>query len=371
MKIAFVITRSDTIGGAHVHVRDLARALSRSGHEVKVFVGQKGYFTDDLSSAGVSFQSLQFLKREISPVKDVRALLELKCALSAYRPDLVACHSSKAGWLGRMAARMAGLPAVFTAHGWAFTKGVPPVRRAIYRGAELLAAPLARKIITVSESDRQLAIECGVATPEKLATVWNGIPDVSVRNLPEQSSGTVKLMMVARLDAQKNHGELFRALAGLQQFAWTLDLVGDGPLERDLRDLAASIGINKQVNFLGLQNNVPGLLRSAQIFVLTSNWEGLPLSILEAMQAALPVVATDVGGVREAVIDQETGFLVPRGEIPALRDRLAQLMESEEQRMRMGLAGRLRYEEHFTLDRMVAQTLAVYRDALGEGACES
>lgn len=370
MKIAFVITRSDTVGGAHIHVRDLAVALSRTGHQVKVFVGQRGYFTDVLRSSGVLFHTLRFLRREISPLNDIKAVLELKRALSGYRPDLVACHSSKAGWLGRIAARMAGLPAVFTAHGWAFTEGVPPIRRVIYRWAELLAASFARKIITVSESDRQLAIEYGIAKPSELVTVWNGIPDFAAQKFPEQSLQPVKLMMVARLDAQKNHIDLLRALAGLQHFDWSLDLVGDGPFEQNVRDVAASLGIERRVNFMGIQNNVPCLLPTAQIFVLISNWEGLPLSILEAMQAGLPVVATDVGGVCEALRDKETGFLVPPRDIKTLRARLAQLLGNEELRKRMGLAGRLRYEEHFTLDRMVEETLAVYREVLGESVWE-
>ena len=366
MKIAFVITRSDTIGGAHVHVKDLAEALSEAGHQVKVFVGQNGPFTDILCSAGVPFHSLRYLSREISPVNDIKALLELKSALSGYQPDLVACHSSKAGWLGRIAARMAGLPAVFTAHGWAFTEGVPPVRRVIYRWAEFFAAPLARKVITVSRADRQLAIKYGIAKPCDLVTIWNGIPDVTMKRIVEQPTQVHRLVMVARLDAQKNHADLLRALAGLKQFDWHLDLVGDGPLEQDLRDMAVSLGIETRIDFLGLQNNVPYLLSASQVFVLISNWEGLPLSILEAMQAGLPVVATDVGGIREALSDQETGFIVPPGDIAMLRDRLNRLLGDNELRRQMGLAGRLRYEKHFTLDRMVMETLAVYQEVLGE-----
>lgn len=364
MKIAFVITRSDTLGGAHVHVKYLAGALLESGHEVKVFVGQSGYFTDVLRSAGISFHSLRFMRREISLLKDIKAVMELRRALSDYRPDLVACHSSKGGWLGRIAARMAGLPVVFTAHGWAFTEGVPSVRRIIFRWAEFLAAPLAQKIITVSELDRQLAIEYGVTKAGKLVTVWNGIPDVTVKKPSDRPLQMIKLAMVARLDTQKNHADLLRALAGLQQFGWSLDVVGEGPLEQSLRDMAKSLGIENRVNFLGLQDNVPSLLSTAQLFVLVTCWEGLPLSILEAMQAGLPVIATDIGGVCEAVYEKETGFLVPPGDITTLRDRLAQLLGNEELRKQMGMAGRQRYEEHFTLDRMVKETLAVYREVL-------
>jgi glycosyltransferase involved in cell wall biosynthesis len=264
---------------------------------------------------------------------------------------------------------MLGVPAVFTVHGWAYTEGVPPVRRAVYRWAERLAAPLARQIITVSEFDRQLAIQFGVARLDQLVTVRNGIENTVPERHAERFSPPVRLLMVARLDRQKNHADLFQALSELRHTGWVLDVVGDGPLEASLREMAVCLGINKQVNFLGLRTDIPKLLAGAQVFLLVSHWEGLPLSILEAMQAGLPVVANDVGGVREALVDRETGFLVPNGDVSALRDRIAQLLADEDLRAEMGQAGRRRYHQRFTLDRMVGETLVVYKDVLREAFC--
>jgi len=156
MRVAFVITRSDVVGGAQVHVRDVAGALLRDGHQVHVLAGGRGPYLDQLAERNIPHSSVPHLTRFMHPVKDGLALVELRRSLREIGPDLVSAHSSKVGWLGRVAARSLGLPVLLTAHGWCFTEGVAPRRRALYRLAERLVVPLARRIITVSEHDRQL-----------------------------------------------------------------------------------------------------------------------------------------------------------------------------------------------------------------------
>jgi glycosyltransferase involved in cell wall biosynthesis len=141
--------------------------------------------------------------------------------------------------------------------------------------------------------------------------------------------------------------------------------VGDGPLRADMESLAEKQGLSGRVHFLGQRTDVDRLLARAQISLLATNWEGFPLSILEAMRAGLPVVASDVGGVSEAVQDGETGYVVPRADVHRLRNRLEGLLRSADLRGRLGAAGRARYEQHFTLDHMVEETLEVYQSVLG------
>jgi glycosyltransferase involved in cell wall biosynthesis len=175
--------------------------------------------------------------------------------------------------------------------------------------------------------------------------------------------------MVARYGAQKDHPTLLRALASLQRHPWELDLIGDGPLMGDTEALARELGLAGRVHFLGQRNDVDRRLASAQISLLITNWEGFPLSILEAMRAGLPVVASDVGGVAESVRDGESGFLVARGDVAQLRDRIERLLADPHLRRRLGASGRERFVRDFTLDVSVAKTLAVYRDTLaGAGA---
>lgn len=342
-------------------MRDLALRLRDLGHRVTVMTGGTGALPGLPPEAQVS---LPALARPIHPAGDLRAYLQIRAALKALRPQLLSTHSSKAGWLGRLAARSLGIPVVFTAHGWAFTEGVAQPQRTFYLWAERLVAPLADRIITVSHYDRQLAIRCGVGVPEQLITVHNGMPDVSPSLRARPEVDPPRLVMVARFGAQKDHATLLRALRELRDLPWSLDFIGGGAGREAIERLARFEGLTERVRFLGPRPDVAELLAQAQIFVLASHWEGLPRSILEAMRAGLPVVASDVGGVREAVDHGKTGLLVPRGDVGALRAALEQLLMQPETRRRMGTAGRARYEAHFTFDRMLAETLQVYEAVL-------
>lgn len=363
MNIAYIVTRADPIGGAQVHVRDMARAVREAGHRASVITSGSGPFVDDLRAQGTPVLLMEHLSMPIAPLRDYRAFREIQQVLASLRPDLVAAHSSKAGTLARLAGRSLKIPVVFTAHGWAFTPGVPGTHAALYRRIERLVGPLASRIITVSEFDRRLALEARIAPPERIVTVHNGIPDVPTpRSDPTRSPP--RLVMVARFMAQKDHRTLFQALAGLTAHPWEVDLIGDGPLMDDTRQLSASLGLTGRVRFLGQRMDVGAILSASQAFLLISNWEGFPLSILEAMRAGLPVIASAVGGVDEAVQDGRTGFLVPRGEAAALRDRLTRLLVDADLRGRLGGEGRRRFETTFTLDHSVRRTLAVYQSVL-------
>lgn len=364
MKIAYLITRFDAVGGAQIHVRDLATHLLAEGHEAHVLGGGGGDYAEQLAARGIAVHNVPNLVRPVSPYDDALAVKNLRSVLRKLRPDLISAHSSKAGLLGRLVGRSLGIPTLFTAHGWSFTEGVSPRESTFYRLAEKGAAPLAARIITVSEYDRQLALHHRIAAPEKLVAVHNGMPDVppDLRARPEEEP--VRLVMVARFQEQKDHATLFRALAALTSLPWELDLIGDGPLEESAKRLAVELGLGQRVRFHGLRNDVAEWLAGAQVFLLITNWEGFPRSILEAMRAGLPVIASDVGGISESVVEGETGFLVPRADVGTLRERLSVLLRDPQLRERLGAAGRTRFEAHFTFERMLEKTLEVYREVL-------
>ena len=364
LKIVYIITKASPIGGAQIHVRDLAGAVAAQGHAPMVITSGSGTFIDDLRTMGIPVIVLRHLTAPIRPLDDLRALREIHAALADLRPDLIAAHSSKAGILARLAARRLGVPVVFTVHGWAFTPGVPPLAAAIYRRVERLVGPLASRIITVSEYDRRLGLEARIARSDRLVTVHNGMPDVSPALRADPQRSPARLVMVARHGAQKDHPTLLRALASLREHAWELDLIGDGPLMGETEALSRELGLNGRVHFLGQRNDVDRRLAAAQLALLITNWEGLPLSILEAMRAGLPVVASDVGGVAESVRDGESGYLVPRANVTLLRDRIERLLTDPGLRARLGARGRERFVRDFTLDVSVARTLAVYRDTV-------
>jgi glycosyltransferase involved in cell wall biosynthesis len=195
-----------------------------------------------------------------------------------------------------------------------------------------------------------------------MTAIHNGMPGCNLRAEPGRRC-VPRLVMVARFRQPKDHALLLRALAGVEE-DYRLQLVGDGPLMHYAMHLSEALGIDGRVEFLGLRGDVKELLAQAQVFVLASNYEGFPISIVEAMRAGLPVVASDVGGVSESVCDGENGFLVPRGDMPTLRNRLQKLISNATLRERMGAASRRRYVEEFTVERMVSKTLAVYEKVL-------
>ena len=364
MRIAFIITRVDDIGGAQIHVRDLSAALRAAGEDAMVLGGSDGVLAGELRAKGIPFHSLRHLARAVRPLQDARCVLELRQTLREIEPDIISTHSTKAGFLGRIAGKTLGIPTLFTAHGWGFTEGRPRLQALAFWAIERAAAAWAAQIITVCESDRKAAVRARVAPRERLTTIYNAMPDIDSALRARPGNSPPRLLMVARLSHWKDQPALLRALSGLTDLAWQLEFVGDGPLFEQLKELTGSLGIASRVTFLGYRPDVPERMAEAQLFLLISKWEGFPRSILEAMRAGLPVVASDVGGVKESVVNGETGFVIPAGDVLQLRECLRQLLTDAELRTTMGEAGRARYEEKFTFDRLVERTTEVYQSVV-------
>ena len=285
--------------------------------------------------------------------------------LRKVKPTLVHAHTSKAGFLARAAARIVGIPCVFTAHTWCFAEGTSKVWKKVGTPAEKLAARWCDRIINVSHANRELALQHNVSDTQKHVTVHNGIPDVPYRalHLPAVVSKDVpKIVMVARFAPQKAQGLLVEALHGID-LPFELTFVGDGPTRESVEQQVIKAGLNSKVTFAGLRRDIPELLASSDIFALFTHWEGFPISILEAMRAGLPLVVSDVGGNREAV-DASCGCVVAPGDVNGFRDALRLLLANQGLRSGMGRAARQRYLNNFTLDTMIRQTTAVYQAAL-------
>ena len=363
MRILFLITRGDSIGGAQIHVRDLAKRLHGEGHDVLVCFGEEGAFSSMLAAEGISFHPVPDLIWNIHPVRDMLALKNIVTEIKVFKPDILTVHSSKTGILGRIAAKITHTPVVFTVHGWSFTEGISPQKRMVYQGIEKIGAWLSDAIITVSEYDKKLALSKGVSTGSKTVTIHNGIPDIPNISLAQTEVEPPKIVMVARFQEPKDHSSLIRALHALQHLPWQLELAGeDGGLLGDVQQLVSDLGMEERIAFLGNRSDVPEILSQSQIFVLISKWEGFPLTVLEAMRSGLPVIASDVGGVNEAVVDKETGYLVSGQE--TLVSCLESLIRSPELRKQMGQNGLKRYKEYFTFNQMFAATFHVYSDVL-------
>jgi glycosyltransferase involved in cell wall biosynthesis len=360
-RVLQIVTRAN-LGGTQVHILDLLRGF-RNDFEMVLATGEEGYCTEQAKALGIECHLLPGLIQAIDPLSDLRALNSTLRAIRKIRPDLVHCHTTKAGLIGRLAARLLNVPAIYTVHTWCFTEGTARSWRALGLPSETVAARWARRIITVSDANRMTAISKRIANADKFVTVHNGIEDCSARAKPATGS-TPRIVMIARFVPQKNQALLIKAVARIQSPV-ILTLVGDGPLHEQAVQASASCPAHVKVEFLGERHDIAEILAASNLFVLSTNWEGFPISILEAMRAGLPIIATDVDGVSEAVIDGDNGLLVGPRDLDGLTKAIQVLITDPALRERMGARGRTRFEEQFSADAMLTKVIAVYEGALG------
>lgn len=361
MKIAYIITRMDEYGGAQVHIRDMTTYLKGQGDEPLVLSGSPGRVSDFLEHLGIPYHEVPDLVRPIRFLQDIKAFSQIRKILKNERPDVVSCHSSKAGLVGRLAAFTCGIPVIFTAHGWAFTENVPQPKRFIYKVIEKLGGLFSSHVITVSEYDRELGVKARIVKPSKITAVHNGMPH---RDAPQRSvlgnKSPVHIMMIARYGSQKDHQTLLQALSELKDKRWKLSLVGGGD-NSEVVKLTDELGLTSRIQFWGEREDIPELLEQADLYCLISHWEGFPRSIIEAMRSALPVIATDVAGVKESVDDGVTGFLIPHEDVSVLTDKLEILLSDKESLYQMGQSGRKIFEENLTFKRMIEKNKEIYK----------
>jgi len=319
---------------------------------------------------GVTCHVLPNLVREIDPRKDLKALRDVIRLMRRTQPDLVHTHTSKAGIIGRMAAWACRIPSVFTAHTWSFVEGASWKWKILGAPCERLVALNGGAIINVSDANRRLALKYRIAPARRLVTIHNGVPDILGECLPENDgcapgvfAKVPIVVMVARFAPPKDHAMLLDVAAGIHA-PFRIQFAGTGPTMAKVQEKAASMNLGDRVEFLGDRSDIVELLRNSSIFALPTNWEGLPISILEAMRAGLPIVATDVGGVGESVVDGQSGLLTPRGDTAAFTAAIERLLTDRDLRVRMAQASRRIYEENFTAEKMFRSTFNIYRQAV-------
>lgn len=362
MRILYVITRSIP-AGSQMHVLELIRALA-DRHEIALLTGEAGFLADEAARLNARIFVVPELVRSVLPHRDFTAVVKAQRIIRQFAPDIIHTHCSKAGLIGRLAGRLEGIPTIYTAHGWRFAPGVAWAERVVAWPGEWVGARLGERIITVSNCDYNLTTRYQIAGPNKVVLIHNGIGDCPVSSRKADRS-EMQLVMVARFAPPKDHLLVMRALQGLPAHVRLL-FVGDGPSLTETVAQAITLGISHRVSFLGQRTDVNEILSVADVLVLASNSEGLPISILEGLRAGLPVVATDVGGVRDCVHDGGNGMVVPRGDLNSLRSALSSLVETPSLRTRMGAQGRKLYEQRFTAAEMVSKTHRVYEQVMHE-----
>ncbi len=373
MKILYVVTAAG-FGGAPQHVLQLMGYVTEQGHKVGLVSAPEPRLLEGARALGVQIFPVPDFVRPVRPWKDIRTLWPVFQAIRNFEPDVVHAHSTKAGYAARLACCFLSQPVIFTAHGWAFSEGRPFWKRWILAQIERFAALHTAKIICVSQYDYNLALQFRIAAEDRLVTIHNGVNpswfsparstlrDVRKElGIPEHE---IVITFVGRLDPQKDLFTLLKAVKELP-FGRVL-IVGYGEDYAVVEKMVNSSDLRNRVFLLGERSDVPEILLGSDIYVLTTNWEGLPYTIIESMMAGLPVVATRVGGVPELVEDGVTGFLVGRKDAVQLKKVLVALLENEALRRQMGQAGKKKALSEFTMDRMFHETLRVYEEVLSQ-----
>jgi glycosyltransferase involved in cell wall biosynthesis len=357
-RVLIAITLAE-LGGAQSYVASLVPALV-GRFEVTVAAHGPGPLADVVREAGARYIPLSHVRRPIRPWRDLIGLLELIRILRRERPAIVHANSSKAGVLARLAAFVTGVPVrIFTVHGWAFSANSGASAR-LYAYLDRAMGALTTMTICVSENERRAGLAARACSAERSVVIHNAV-DVAAAPRARPDAGTPRILVVGRLKAPKDFVTIVRALAELAPGSFTLQVAGSGPDRPALENELRRLGLGGAVEFLGDRADVPRLLAAAHVFALSSRSEGFPVSILEAMAAGVPVVASAVGGVPEAVVDGETGILVPPGDPSALASGLQRLLGSAELRARFGSAGRARAEELFDLPAFHRAHVSLYQ----------
>ena len=298
-------------------------------------------------------------------------LFQLSRLMKARRVDVVNGHNPSGALYGTLAARLAGVPvSIRTEHSIHYAgRG-----SRFYGPVEAMLTRLVERVVCVCEASRETHAPRFGGLSSRFVTVLNGIAETKTPPRPREQTraalglapGQAVALTVGSLTPQKSQDVLLRAMAAarLRAPGAVLLIAGEGRLRASLLALYAELGLGESVRFLGARNDVPDLMEACDVFVLSSSREGLSVTLLEAMRAGRATVATRVGGNAEAVADGVTGRIVPVGSVEGMADALADLLGNRARRALFGAAGKARWRERFTAQRMVGATEALYREAL-------
>ncbi len=376
--VVHIVTKME-LGGAQQVALDILSNMDNSRFAPILVTGPEGYLLEDARSKGFPVYVASHMDRSINPLKDAVAVRELRRIISGVgNAAVVHTHSSKAGILGRLAAHREGIPVVMhTIHGFGITPAQNPLVRSALIAAERYASGISTHLVAVSDSSRMDGVRWGIFEPEKCSVIYCGF-DLDpiyeagpIRDDLEAENGIPRdaplVLMVACLKPQKAPMDFVRMAQSVRSRREDVHfmIAGDGELGAQIREAAQNAGLGGVLHLLGWRDDVYSLMKSSDIVVLTSRWEGLPLVIPQAQSAERPVVATAVDGSVEAIEDGVNGILCPPGDMGAMARKVLDLLGDLESAHRMGMEGR-RSASRFARDRMVRMYEGLYDRLLSE-----
>jgi glycosyltransferase involved in cell wall biosynthesis len=367
-------------GGAPEVVLNLALAMERHGWSAHVAGPEQASIRSRLEQAGIEYLPVSHLRRgSRSPVADLRALRNLDRMLTREPFDVIHCHSSKAGVLGRLLGMRRGVPVVYSPHCFAFLRDLGPLSRLAPAAIERLLAPLTSAYVCVCDAERDAALRLALAPAERTHRIYNGVPDPPPSASPEQAlldfkGDGVLIGAVTVLRRQKRLDVLIEAIptvlaeAPQARFA----IVGNGPMQAKLKERARALGLEENPRFAFFPFTPPSgrYMSALDLYVLSSAWEAMPMGVLEALSWGVPQVVTSVGGTVEAVTG-ETGQLVEPKHPQALAGAIVEMLRSPALLASASAASRARHRAMFDAERMVRETVGVYESVVATQAAEA
>jgi glycosyltransferase involved in cell wall biosynthesis len=351
-------------------LRNRVLAMRARGMDNRIMC-MPGPYVKTLNEQGIPTRAVG-LPRTIQPFRMIAAVAEMASYMRRERVEILHTHCVVPGILGRIAGFLAGVPTiVHTIHGFDLAGSPGPLLTRLYMLTEKVLGRITRMSLSQNRADLATVRDLKIVPSERLRFIGNGIdlrrfrPEARTRRDPQ---APVTMLCTARFEPVKNHPMLFDAIRRLKDRGRhvRLLLVGTGYLRAEYERRCAEMGIADMVEFLGYRDDMPELLAQADMAVLTSIDEGIPRAMLEAMAMRVPVVATDVVGTKETVVDGETGFLVPLNDVEAFVDRLVQLIDDVALRERMGERGRAWVESEFDEDKIIDALAGLYGELLVE-----
>lgn len=362
MRILYVITKSEP-GGAQSVVSELIKAHVMRGDGVGLIVDKPGWLTEKALLSGVKVFYNPSFSNSLNPLTHLDALTKTRRAVKSFAPDVISTHSFAGGIQGRLASLGSKVKRVHTLHGVSFTSGTPLWRKMVSVFWEGVLGLCTDKIVTVSLNDARLVSSYLPFLKKKLVTIHNGV-DIPLRSVSFENTPPFTLVYVARMALPKTPWKIIHALEKLPseiQSQFTLMYVGDGPYLWNLKSEASTRIPHVKVEYTGMlpREEVRDKMLSSHAFIFTSQWEGFPMVILEALACGLPVFASNVGGVSE-IVNDEVGMLLDKEDEVASLERILRRIHAEPEILtQMSSAAREKIKNQFTGEMMTTQTLPV------------
>lgn len=366
------------ISGSGINTLITMQGLKRNGYDVEFACAPGGALIGEVVKSNIPFMPIRHFVQKINILSDIMALFELILLMRKKRYTIIHTHNSKAGFLGRLAAKITGAPIIIhTIHGFAFHEYEKPPRRILFIILERIAARFADRLITVSTPLKRWGLRLKIGKKQQYCVIPDGIEierfqvKIDLEKKRQElgiNPNDLVVGMVAKLWDGKGHITLLDAVPLIIKVVSSVKFlfVGEGYLRKDLERIVLAKGLKDYIIFTGFRTDIPEVTSIFDVAVLASFFEGLGRVCLEAMVLSKPVVATRVGGIPEVVKNDINGFLVPPGNCIALSDAIIKLLKDENLRRQMGHQGRKMIDERFSADMMVKQIQIVYEGLLKE-----